>query len=352
MSSFLLNMPNTVEDDRETIVQNEGVQTTTRGPFSPRKGKDRAEEWVSSQAGYSVGAKAGTSTVETSGERNKVPGDTLVKETAKAWIDPKALARLIREQASGGAENPQTRSGEEELMIPGPALVEASQFVDDALKQVTEEMKEVHANAKAHGGKIVPAIRKGFQKKAHKGGLVDVPTLPFPSGSSLVTPGLEGNGEGGEGSGVDGEQDDDYQSSVVESIRKDFSDFKEATQSFFWKIDKSLKQIDARLKALEGLPTPVKELGEVVSHRRVLSSGLSPHPVAVYTPASGATSSAPVNVDTSFLLRTRHTLSPAVQHSILVKNIGVQLADSLKLPILKPDWTPEGLSELIAGIEV
>lgn len=345
-------MPNTLKPVIENPSKSYVAGIEERGRPNLNKGKERAKEWISDQADYTEAAEGSIPISDiTKRAEAQSSGDTLVKETAKAWIDPKALAQLIRSQTSGPVEEAQTRTGEEELLSPGIANVEPLQFVGEALKQVTEEMDQVHALAKSQGGKITPTVRKGFQRRAHRGHLVDV-----PDASSSINPepnvvSYEGEGDRTNDSDLNRDQDDDYQSSVVESIRKDFSDFKEATQSLFWKIDKSLKQIDARLKALEGMPTPIREQGEVVSHRRVLSSDSSPHPVAVYTPTSGATSSNAHSVDTAFLLKTRHTLSPAVQHSILVKNVGASIANALKLPVIKSDWTPAGLDRLITNIK-
>lgn len=315
------------------------------------KGKERAEEWVAGQVpALDLKAEIFDNPEARKHEAPSVPGDTLVKETTKAWMDPKALAQLIRAQTSGNIEDAQTRSREEDLLSPQAEQIEPAQFVREALERVTEEMEEAQALAKSQGSKITPVVRKGFKRMAHKGFLVDQPNaLPdFSTGPALHY--LEDGGIDQGSDDPDQGQDNDYQSSIVESIRKDFSDFKEATESFLGKIDKSLKQIDARLKALEGIPTPVREQGEVVSHRRVLSSETSPRPVAVYTPTSGASTAPRQTIDTLFLLKTRHTLSPAVQHSILTKNVGAQIADSLKLPIPKEKWTPSGLAQLISEI--
>jgi len=350
MSSFLLNMPNAPGTSGEKSSPTGGPVQEMREK-DDRKGKGRAEEWIVDQAQSNTGSGERTEKPMLAGEKESLaPGENLVKETTKAWIDPKALAQLIRAQTSSTAEDAQTRSGEEDLLSPRAETVEPASFVHAALEQVTEEIREVQAAAQLQEGKITLGVRKGFKRMGHRGNLVDKPsTIPI-AGPSLPISDPEGDDNGQEEESLEHEQGDDYQSSVVESVRKDFSDFKEAMESFVWKIDKSMKQIDARLKALEGMPTPVREQGEVVSHRRVLSSETSPRPVAVYTPASGAPGPATQAIDTSFILKTRHTLSPAVQHSILTKNIGAKLADSLVLPIPKDKWTPSGLSQLISKL--
>jgi hypothetical protein len=344
-------MPDSSISHTEESDPNQEIPVVTKNSTNLDKGKGRAEEWVDEQVKtLDPRAKDFNSPSVSRQAALSMPGETLVRETTRAWVDPKALARLIRAQASTTVEDAQTRSGEDDLLLFPAEQVEPAQFVREALEQVTKEMGEVQAIAKSQGSKITPVVRKGFERMAHQGTLVDQPgILPGISSESALHYPEDGDINRGSDDHDQG-QDKDYQSSIVESVRKDFSDFKEATESFLGKIDKSLKQIDARLRALEGIPTPVREQGEIVSHRRILSSEASPRPVAVYTPTSGASMVSSQAVDTLFILKTRHTLSPAVQHSIFTKNIGTQIADSLKLPVPKEKWTPSGLAQLISEI--
>jgi hypothetical protein len=209
-------------------------------------------------------------------------------------------------------------------------------------------MKGVHDMAAVASVSATSLAKKtrGYKQIGHQPGLLDQPQqLKKVSGlatevssEDVVVP--------GEGQDALTDPDETYQSSEVGSLRKDFVDFKSTTESYLRRLDKTLKTIDARLRTMEGQPVPMIEQGKVTSHRRVISSGMTSPPIAVYTPVPGPAPPKTTLVDVSFVVKARYTASPAVQHSVISKYIGKDVADSVALPISRELWNVKGFESL------
>jgi hypothetical protein len=355
MSSFLLSLPNSSRGDgRETKHKNpinsSVDNTVTVEPVDEEK-QNTINKWINDTRGGGTGLTLPVKVPEA--PVVGVSEDLLEKATNQAWVNPKELADLIRARTvPKTTEDVQTRTGDDLLLLPETDTASPAQLVRTALEVVTEEMKSTHLAAKDNNTTPVRAIRKGFKPLAHQGELVETPNLAIRpvinATAAQVT--IEKEEEAAMDPQASG--DDDYQSSIVDSLRKDFSDFKQATESYMSRIDRVFKQMDARLRAIESQPVLTTNPEGVKEHRRVLSTSPSSIPIATYTPSEQLSMATAPKIDTTFVIRIRYTSSPAVQHSILTKYLGAKFADILGLPIKREMWSPKGLAELLANVPI
>lgn len=354
MSSFLLNLPEKINQSDSYMMSGGIPVDLTHQDNNPTQTSEQVkagslEDWVKD-----VATGQGTITQLPAGDpKAKIKessGQSLAAATSEVWLDPKALAAAIRQRsAEQAAENPTTVAGEEELFAPLPSDPEVNMTLKTALDQVTEEMKAVHGLAQQTSSSTVALAKRhrGYRGIGHRSDLVDRPLSPLLKSRDPAD--LKPDNA----TGLEDDQDpltdpdENYQSSEVGSLRKDFTDFKSATESYLERMDKTLKSIDARLKSIESHPAPMMEHGQLISHRRVLSAGLTSPPVAVYTPITETTQQKNLSVDVGFVTRTRYPSSPVVQHSVLSKHLGKDIANSIKLPITRELWNVSGLESLL-----